>query len=183
VRKEKKMKKTLFIVALMMAGMLMANPGHDHRRNDHHKNDHSKYRQDRKVIVVKPSIPKFILRFDVDPFDHSRYYHNNTERSYYYHDRYPSRFKGLEIVRRWDVEPSMNRLERYYERGIIDKKEYHYARTELKEMVGKLYPRNYAEDYVEDIIEQIGSLHRMRKNGEISGYEYAYYKTELLKML
>lgn len=177
------MKKSLFIVTLMMAGMLMANPGQDHRRNDHHKKDHSTYRQDRKVIVVKPSIPKFVLRFDVDPFDHYKYYRYNTGRSYDNYDRHPSRFKGLAIVRRSDIEPLMIKLERYYYRGIIDKKEYHYAREELREMLGKYYPRNYADDYVEDVIEQIGSLHRMRKNGKISGYEYAYYKNELLKML
>ena len=177
------MKKTLFIVTLMMASILFANPGHDHRRYDHHKNNHKHNPQDRKVIVVKPALPKFVLRFDVDPFDHYTYYRYNMGQRHYDNDRYQTRYKGFAIVRGSDIEPSLISLERYYRRGLIDKKEYHYAREELKEMIGKLYPRNYADDYVEEVIEQIGSLYRMRKNGEISGYEYAYYKNELLKML
>lgn len=114
-------------------------------------------------------------------------YSNNSNRydsrSHYSDNRRNYRVRDLEVVRRRDVDPLMDRLDRYYERGLIDKKEYHYAREELREMVGKMYPKDYAEEYVEEVIEQIADLHRLRRRGMISSYEYARYKTELLKML
>ena len=195
------MKKKLFIITLiLMAGILLANPGHgNHHRNDHHIQVRYKQHNGRKVIIVKPNIPRFVLRFDVDP--HDRYYEyrqyqsrntrsgrnydrydrnyndrNKYARSYHNGNRRNYRYKDLEVVRRYDIEPLLGKLERYYERGLIDKKEYHYARQELREMVGKMYPDDYAEDYVEEVVEQIAELHRLHRRGMISSYEYEKYK-------
>ncbi len=190
------MKKRLLIISLMlMTGILLANPGY---RIDHHGQVRYKTQNGRKVIIVKPRTPKFVLRFDVDPYDRYYGYRNYSKRrSYndYYdrhdkYDRYNScdnhrhyRYNNLEVIRRHDIEPLIDRLERYYERGMIDKKEYYYVSQELREMVGKMYPRDYAEDHIEDIVEQIADLHRLRRRGMISSYEYEKYKNEILKML
>lgn len=185
-------KRMLFITLILLMGILLANPGRDNHRNDQHKNTRSKHNKGKKVIVVKPHAQKFVFRFNVNP--HGRYYNHRNYRNLSYHFRmYDSRsryndgrrnyrFKDWEIVKRRDVEPLLYKLGRYYERGLINKKEYHFAREELWKMVGKLYPEDYAEDYIEEVIEQIADLYKLRRRGMISLYE-AQYKNKLLKRL
>lgn len=189
-------KRQLFITLLLLTGILLANPGYGDRRNYHPKSDRSRDDQDRKLIVIKNDDPSFVFSFD--PNSYHAYRNNPGQRNYVrrtyrdrrHDDRVYSRsdlrkhcFKGLEPITLRNIKSLTDKLDRYYRRGVIDKKEYHYARRELHNMSGKLYPRNYCKDHLERVIEELKDLGRLRRRGKISSQEYARYKIELLKML
>lgn len=177
---------------MLMTGILLAQPGHGKQRDDYRNNGYNRNSHDRKMIVVKPQQSKLVFSFNVDPYNSNRNYRRQNDYNYrLYRNKsndertYPRgadrnyRFKDLELVRQRDVEPIVDKLNGFYRRGLINKKDYYYAKQELHEMIGKLYP----EDYAKRVIDQIADLHRLRRRGIISSHEYARYKVEILKML
>lgn len=184
------MKKTqLFITLLLFTGILLANPGYGDGRNYHPKSNRSRYDQDRKLIVIKNDESRFAFRFNFNsyyPYGNYPGQRNYLRRPYRDDDRAHLRryrFKDLEPLTLRDIKPLMDKLDRYHRRGLIDKKEYHYARHKINNMSGKLYPLNYCKDHLERVIEEIGDLSRLCRRGKITSHEYARYKIELLKML